>query len=204
MGNSQQQHGMPGGRLAALWEYWEARTTAGQLPARRDIDPIDLPRHLPTVMLIDGIGDGASPRYRFRLIGTGLARLLVRDPTTKHLDEVLDESELDALDGVFRHIAGQGVPAALSGRLVWSNGWSVAAEWLFLPLASDGCSVDMILGYAELPSLPVRLPAGRARLEFSWMQPVRQSVLRSSGATLPARGWLPPRGTQGITLAAAS
>ena len=154
-------------KLARLREYWRARSGGTRLPARRDIDPVDLPRHLSTILLIDGCGsEGIPRRFRFRLIGTGLSRLMPKDPTSRPLDEVLDGAEMAAVGALLTPVVEDGAEAMVSGRLVWAGGWSLPADWLFLPLAADGRTVDMILGYADFPALPMRLPAGRPRLTF--------------------------------------
>jgi hypothetical protein len=40
------------------------------LPSRSDIDPIEIPRLLPHIMLVDVMGPGL---YRYRLVGTEIA-----------------------------------------------------------------------------------------------------------------------------------
>lgn len=182
-------------KLPALFSYWRSKSDGVALPARRDIDPVEVPRHLSTLLLIDGVDGRDGGRPRFRLVGTALSRVLVRDPTGRRLDEVLDDSELVSLSGVLGHVATEGMPAAVPGRLVWGDDRSAPVDWLFLPLAGDGRTVDMILGCADLPPLPLRLPQRRARFHFSWQHPVRP------GAWTP---WAAPTGNawaQGFAVA---
>ena len=153
-------------RLNALRAYWLDRRSGSQLPGRRDIDPVDLPSYLATMMLIDGLGEG--DRYRFRLVGTLLSHLMVRDPTSRHLDDVLGEGELESFEDLLGHVAVSREPLPVRGHLVWASGWSVPVDWMFLPLASDGVTADMVLACVDLPSLPVLMPHGRPNLTFSW------------------------------------
>ncbi len=175
-------------KLAALRDYWLSRRSGRRLPGRRDIDPVDLPRNLSTLLLIDGVGEGG--RYRFRLVGTMLSRLMVRDPTNRHLDQVLEGAELDGLDDLLSHVALHREPLAVSGHLVWGSGWNVPVDWMFLPLASDGGTVDIIMACVDLPALPVRLPLGRPQLSFVW--PPQPSVAPRWNAEGPAtlKRWL--------------
>jgi hypothetical protein len=78
----------------------------------------------------------------------------------------------------------------VAGRLIWSSGWGLPADWLFLPLASDGRTVDMILGYADLPPVPLGLPAGRPALTFAGLRPAASETGGRDAATEP--GWLAP------------
>jgi hypothetical protein len=54
--------------LRPLWRYWTERCRDRQCPARSDIDPVDIPRLLPHIGLIDVETDAS--RFRYRLIGT--------------------------------------------------------------------------------------------------------------------------------------
>ncbi|MEI6560321.1 MAG: PAS domain-containing protein [Rhodospirillaceae bacterium] len=175
-------------KLERLQSYWECRRSGRRLPGRRDIDPTDLPRHLSTMMLIDGLGSGE--RYRFRLVGTLLSQVMRRDPTGRHLDEVLEPAELDGLDDLFGHAARHRVPVRRRGLLVWTAGWQVGVEWLILPLATDGSIVDIILAWVEIPALPVRLPPGRPQLMVSWPPPAAPRRPADAGGPLAPRRWL--------------
>jgi hypothetical protein len=47
------------------------------MPARRDLDPGDIPALLPYLMIVDKVDDG----FRYRLVGTATAREIGHDPT---------------------------------------------------------------------------------------------------------------------------
>ncbi len=50
-----------------LYSYWRSRQVDGRAPKRSELDiPVEVPRLLPNIMLIDCIGD----RLRYRLVGT--------------------------------------------------------------------------------------------------------------------------------------
>jgi hypothetical protein len=52
-----------------LYRYWRSRLVAGRPPARADLDiPLEVPRLLANVMLIDLIDD----RFRYRLVGSAV------------------------------------------------------------------------------------------------------------------------------------
>ena len=43
-------------RLRQTYEYWRGKAGARPLPSRSDIDPVEIPRLLPHIMLVDVIG----------------------------------------------------------------------------------------------------------------------------------------------------
>src|SRR3546814_12327327 len=58
---------LPDTKLRRLYDYWCGRCPEGALPARRDIDPLDIPDLLPNLFLLDVIGDAED--FVFRLAG---------------------------------------------------------------------------------------------------------------------------------------
>src|ERR1700761_4455624 len=75
-----------------VFAYWASRRRSARLPARRDIEPVGLKRHLPTVSLIDV--DPEGPDFRIRLAGTGLYPVFGREITGLKLHEVYPADEV--------------------------------------------------------------------------------------------------------------
>ena len=141
-------------RVMALCRYWRSiRPVAGRLPGRQHLDPLDLPRLLPWLWLIDV--QRAPLRFKFRLVGGRLADALGEDPTHRWIDEVDPEFQTGFghahfVAAVERHEIGfyRGPPSqALRKKYM-------VIEWLVLPLAADGSSVDMLLGLTVLDPRP--------------------------------------------------
>ncbi|MBM3546748.1 MAG: PAS domain-containing protein [Alphaproteobacteria bacterium] len=68
-----------------LYRYWEARRGPARLPAKRDFDPLDHPRALGTLMILERLEDGD---YLYRLHGLKAAEMFGRDLTGHRLREV--------------------------------------------------------------------------------------------------------------------
>lgn len=95
---------------------------------------------MPFVYLIDVVG---SPRFRFRLVGTGIVKEYGAEITGKFADEIdLNENQAAFL------AEGAGKPATNRGSYTTRNGWHRTHEHLILPLSSDGQTVDMLLAAA--------------------------------------------------------
>src|SRR5208337_886518 len=73
-------------RLEQAHSYWRAKAAGRLMPSRADLDPIDIVKLLPDVMLVDRLDNG---RDRYRLIGTENANAHGLSATGRFLDEVL-------------------------------------------------------------------------------------------------------------------
>src|SRR4051794_10782916 len=74
----------------ALYRYWQSLRRGRRLPARADVDPIEIPALLPNLILIDV--EPSPLRFRYRLVGTRIvsyrAELQIPDHTGRYADEV--------------------------------------------------------------------------------------------------------------------
>lgn len=136
-------------KLARLYDYWLSKCGEA-LPARVDIDPLDMGEWLGNLMLIEPDG----PSFRYRLYGTGFVEAFGREMTGRSI-EVLAPEERQIIADEYRVASMWGRPSA---RIYTADflippaqrrGDEVArpATWerLVLPLASDRRTVDMLL-----------------------------------------------------------
>jgi hypothetical protein len=131
-------------RLEQAYEYWRRKAAGRKLPRRRDIDPIEIPKLLPDVMLVDVETNG---RYRYRLIGTENTQAQGVTATGRYLDEVLPGPEyrnhvLALYDEAVRE------KQALYSECLFLSPERLAPERhtkvLFMPLSEDGETVNMV------------------------------------------------------------
>ncbi len=73
-------------RLRRLYEYWSVARGGRRFPARRDIDPLDIPYVLGNLMLVDVLHD--PERFRVRLHGTAMVARAGYDLTGKQIEEL--------------------------------------------------------------------------------------------------------------------
>jgi PAS domain-containing protein len=131
-------------RLHQAHDYWRRKARGRALPRRVDIDPTDIPRLLPDVMLVEVRPEG---RYRYRLIGTENALAHGMNATGRYLDEVLPGP------GYKDHVIALYDECVGARRALYSECLFMAPDRraperhtkvLFMPLASDGETVDMV------------------------------------------------------------
>jgi hypothetical protein len=131
-------------RLQGAYDYW-CRIAAGRpMPRRADLDPIDIPKLLPHVMLVEVHGPG---RYRYRLIGTANAQEHGMNATGQFLDEVLKGPEYKV------HVLRLYDESVRERRAVYSESLFLSAtggaierhtKVLFMPLSEDGDTVSQV------------------------------------------------------------
>jgi hypothetical protein len=135
--------------LEEMFAYWAGLRREGRLPGRADIDPNRFKRHLPTVSLIDVQPHPTS--FRIRLAGTALYGLHGRETTGLEIEQVYRASE-DAVywrNELEKVVADRRPNFGLRSLDAGDQG-GLKVLWLRLPLASDGQTVDMLLGYDAL------------------------------------------------------
>ena len=66
-------------RVRAIYRYWDGKRNGRLMPSRAYLDPVDIPKLLPDICLVDVVPD--ARRYVYRLIGTNECAMRGRDPT---------------------------------------------------------------------------------------------------------------------------
>ena len=114
------------------------------MPRRADIDPTEIPKLLPDVMLVEVLPQG---RYRYRLIGTENTLAQGMNATGRYLDEVLPGPEYKA-HVIALYDECVGLRRALYSECLFMSPGRRALERhtkvLFMPLAEDGETVNMV------------------------------------------------------------
>jgi hypothetical protein len=131
-------------RLELAYHYWCEKAAGRAMPSRADIDPTEIPRLLPDVMLVERLANG---RYRYRLIGTENQTAHGINATGRFLDEVLPGPDYAV------HVLALYDKCVETHRALYSECLFFSPERreperhtkvLFMPLSADGETVNMI------------------------------------------------------------
>jgi hypothetical protein len=138
-------------RLKALLDYWRGKCGPGHLPARADIDPLELRALLGNINLIDVVpqtpgsdGKPGSRRFRYRLFGTEFVFYHGGDLTGQWVDEIGNSVYRQQLVGLYEHVVATGATPMLSYDYILDSRRH-RFQAVILPLASNGRDIDMIL-----------------------------------------------------------
>jgi len=139
--------------IVELYDYWCARRGGRAAPSRKDVDPVQIPRHLPNLMLIDVLRDPL--RFRYRLVGTRVVTASAEDRTGQFFDQVRFLNANPAVVKHYQTVANDATPHyALEPFHNWQRDSTYQVQRLLLPLSSDGTTVDMILVYFHFKTGP--------------------------------------------------
>jgi len=131
----------------ALAAYWRSKCHGDILPSRASIDPAEILQHLPWIFMADVLDGGAD--YRYRLLGTSIVSANYRDATGRSFAALYgaDTVKLTGARLGFDLALASAEPAFTEGRAFWRPDWAFDRfQSVFLPLSTDGSTIDIILG----------------------------------------------------------
>ena len=160
-----------------LFDYWLQSAGARRMPARSDLDPLKVPRLLPSIGLID-LRDGLDDAS-FRLAGTQLRDIYGQEITGKRAGEVFSGEQADYWRRIHARVVENGFPFHGVVRGPAKDREHVVLFWLRLPLSEDGGRVDRILCFDVAgPTESGRALTERALLCYPRVHPQSKSLPR--------------------------
>lgn len=129
--------------LRALYEYWNAVRGDRSMPWRTEIDPAEIPKLLPHIILYDVVTGGG---YVIRLVGEEVVGFVGHNATGQPAGSALPPRAAEILQRILDAVAMERVPKFRAGKAHWQPDKSYRDfEACFLPLSGDGEIVDVIL-----------------------------------------------------------
>lgn len=138
---------------AAFYRYWNAKRGTRPMPARADLDPVEMKPWLAGMALIE-VKRQPTVQFpytlRYRLIGTRPTHLRGREVTGLTVEDgYFGESLAAALEN-YRLVIEEKKPVFDWDHTPAASGFAREGETLLLPLSGDGAAVDMVLVYQEV------------------------------------------------------
>jgi hypothetical protein len=131
--------------LGPALNYWTQKRGARSMPARRQIDPVELPpKLLPNLQIIEVIDGGA--RFRYRLVGTASVDAFGSDYTGRYPDEMFSDDRLNFIQSIYRAVYTTKTPLFSLNRYHTTKNVDLFAYRIYMPLSEDGIEVKYILG----------------------------------------------------------
>jgi hypothetical protein len=133
--------------VRSMHAYWDRMRGDRPMPARRDIDPAEITRYLPGILLVDVRHDPLD--FTYRLVGTREVAARGNDPTGQRVAQhAFGESADEVLDN-YRTVVAERTVLYDRERFTSKGGRFVQDESLFMPLSDDGGAVNMVLVYTH-------------------------------------------------------
>ncbi len=143
-------------KVHAIHGYWlDCAPAPGRLPGRRSIDPLRIPRLLENIWLLDVVprpsdasspdADMMAPRFRMRLVGGAMRRHGILTAPGDFIESFLPPDALPLRE--LHLLADTCCPAWYRGHAFMPHDRELhMLERIFLPMAEDGETVDVVLG----------------------------------------------------------
>jgi hypothetical protein len=148
-------------RLRQVYAYWAAKIVGGRLPSRASIDPIEIPRLLPYLFLVDVERD--PQRFRFRLVGTQVCSWAGRDTTGLYTDEPAYGLRGPELTRLYAEVVARRAPLCSERPGGRPEPDLVFYDEVVLPLSADGDTVNMLFCAADMLVTTPAMRAGATR-----------------------------------------
>ncbi len=129
-------------RHRALLTYWTDKREQRSIPDRADIDPIDIPKLLPDIGLLDVIDGGR--RFFFRVVGSNINRSFGHDYTGHYLDDVAPIGYSQFITLLYKEVIHRRCPVYSLGKCRYRDSSVRSIQRLLLPLTKDSNNVDQI------------------------------------------------------------
>ena len=145
--------------IREIFQYWLERRPPNGVPDRDSIDPRTIPyKYLPSLFLYEAEPEG---RFRCKLIGTDITRILGKDETGQYLDEMLDPAVAKERSELFKQAVASGRPVYYRYRAVTARGDQRLFARILLPVSSAGGKADQVFGMVRYG--PVEHRSGRLK-----------------------------------------
>jgi hypothetical protein len=141
-------------RVRAVYRYWDGKRRGRLMPSRADLDPLEIPRFLPDICLVDVVPD--ARKYVYRLIGTNEAAMRGRDPTGMAVGDGYFGTSAQSVFLNYDGVTESRAPRLDRDPSITSDDRFIQHESIFLPLSDDGEHVNMILVFTVYGPKPRR------------------------------------------------
>ena len=154
----------------AFYRYWDAKRAAAaggnlnrsddgslrrRMPARGDIDPLEMKRWLPCLQLLDVLPDTSLPlsaRLIYRLVGAQEIEVRGYNPKGRSVEDCAIGKESSDPAGNYRIVVEERTPVYDWSKIPHPKGFLVTQECVLLPLDPDDATVSHVITYGKVLS----------------------------------------------------
>jgi hypothetical protein len=133
--------------LCRVLEYWKERRQEREFPARADFDPLEMKPFLGNLVLFDVMYEPL--RFRFRLVGTEFTHRFGIDPTNCMVDDYPRLESRKFINDMLSSTVEWRAPSTILRRVMVGDR-VCDYEAVYMPLAKDGTTIDMLLACFEM------------------------------------------------------
>ncbi len=128
-----------------MYAYWQQKRGARRMPSRAQIDPTEIPRLLPNLLISEYVAESDTGRWRYRLAGTAVAVAFGRNPTGRFVDELTKGEYRAFIERIHMLVRDERRALFCASEYTGARDLRMSAKRLLLPLTTDGERVDQII-----------------------------------------------------------
>ncbi|GAB4392908.1 MAG: hypothetical protein Tsb0032_10320 [Kiloniellaceae bacterium] len=128
-------------RLSAAYRYWDGLRKGRFAPPYAEVDPVDIPKLLPFLLVTQVEQDGRQRRYRYRLCGGEVEENFGSPMGGRYIDTMIQGRYLTYIEDLYNRVVDGKKPVYSVSTY---QARALQTKRLMLPLSSDGTSVDVI------------------------------------------------------------
>ncbi|GAB4371965.1 MAG: hypothetical protein Kow00114_33180 [Kiloniellaceae bacterium] len=126
--------------IRQLYLYWRSKCRQGAIPRRADIDPVEIPKLVPNLLIADI--EHEPFRVKYRLVGTNVVEATGFEFTGRYLDEIVLADDEGPFLECYQVACASRLP--VHTRIKWHLGDDTVREYdiCIMPLSDDGVTVN--------------------------------------------------------------
>ncbi len=133
-------------KIREFYEFYCSKKHGRKMPGRKDFDPLEMTKFLPSITLVDV--EQETGIYRYRLVGTLEVEIRGGDPTGKTVREAFYGLSVDEVEENYNYVCGCKSFIYEHNNEAENPGQILYDETLFLPLSQDDDRVNIVMLFA--------------------------------------------------------
>ncbi|MCC3304284.1 PAS domain-containing protein [Sneathiella sp. HT1-7] len=139
--------------LQKAYQLWESKREGRSIPSRSNFDPLEMPKILPHIILIDV--EEPTSRLKVRLVGTRVVEMFGGDYTGMYLDEVdFGEARNKILED-YQTAASMKRPLFSDHMFRKLNKYTQNIERVILPLSDDDKRINILFAVLDFEEVSI-------------------------------------------------
>jgi hypothetical protein len=134
--------------ISKAMAYWDRIRGVRAIPRRNDLDPVDIPKLLPFIMLVDVL-DGPLD-FKFRLIGTEIDAIISDDYLGRRFSAIPHMTSGNKVWAEYETVVRGRQPFTGTVDYVGADRYVRGIRHCLMPLSADGETVDMVFVAVEI------------------------------------------------------
>jgi hypothetical protein len=137
-----------GPRGESALAYWQTLRRGRRIPARVDLDPTEIPKLLPGVILVEVEREPLD--FRYRLVGSDIDVIAHRPFRGLRFSEILHMRRGNDIWAQFARVAETAAPLWSEIAYVGADPFVKRIRHCLMPLGADGETVDMVFAVIDI------------------------------------------------------